>query len=267
MSTREGSFFRRLDVRFPWLKLVAACTVGLIIILDLLDLTISKAHDPVMRARIAPMSEHVRIRRDYSGKKLIALTFDDGPYAETTPRLLDILFEKDVRATFFMLGSRARFNPDIVKRAEKEYHVVASHTMYHQNLISISPSAAQSDINEARAVFVDILGHTPELTRLPYGNANNAVRNIVGTPIIAWSVDPTDWQNQDPNTILAITKSQIHDGAIILMHDIYPTSVDAVSMIIDSLRADGYEFVTVPELAKARKTNLVAGSVYYNFRP
>ena len=241
--------------------------IGLLAILDLLDLTISGATSPTARARLAPMSQHVRIRRDYSGKKLVALTFDDGPSSETTPRLLDILFEKDVPATFFMLGSRARNNPDIVKRAEKEYHVVASHTMYHHNLIRIPTAAAEADINESKSVFKSILGHSTKLTRPPYGNTINAVSNIIDTPMILWSVDPEDWQNQDPSTILTIIKSQVHDGAIILMHDIYPTSVDAVPIIVDSLRNDGYEFATIPELAKARKTNLISGASYYNFRP
>ena len=236
-------------------------------ILDLLDLTISKVTDSAMRARLAPMSQHVRIRRDYGGKKLVALTFDDGPSADTTPRLLDILFEKDVPATFFMLGSRARNNPDIVKRAEREYHIVASHTMYHQNLIRISAIAAEADINESKSVFKSILGHTPELTRPPYGNTNNIVSGIIGTPMILWSVDPADWKNQDPNAILSVIKSQLHDGAIILMHDIYPTSVDAVPAIIDNLRSDGYEFVTIPELAKARHAKLLSGTIYFNFRP
>ena len=220
-----------------------------------------------MRARLAPMSRHVRMRRDYSDKKLVALTFDDGPSADTTPRLLDILFEKDVPATFFMLGSRARNNPDIVKRAEREYHIVASHTMYHQNLIRISVTAAEADVNESKEVFKGILGYNSKLTRPPYGNINDTVRKVIGTPLILWSVDSADWHNQDPNTILAIIKSQLHDGAIILMHDIYSTSVDAVPIIIDELRKDGYEFVTVPELAKARKINLASGTAYYNFRP
>ena len=267
MSTREGSFFRRLDIRFPWLKLVAVCLIGLLAILDLLDFTISSVTEPTKRAKIAPMSKHVRIRRDYSDKKLVALTFDDGPSASTTPRLLDILSEKDAPATFFMLGTSARNNPDIVKRAKKEYHVVASHTMYHQNLIRISVSALQSDVDEANSVFNDILGQAPNLTRPPYGNINNAVRDTIKTPLILWSVDTLDWKSKNVDSIVETTKSQVHDGAIILMHDIYPTSVDAVPIIIDDLRNDGYEFVTIPELAKARKVTLEAGVSYYNFRP
>lgn len=266
MSTQDKSFFRRIDIRFPWLKLVAAIAIGALAILDLLDLTISKTTDPYNQIKIAPMSHHVRIKRDVTGKMLIALTFDDGPSSATTPRLLDILYEKDVPATFFMLGGKVRNNPDIAQRAEKEGHIVASHTMYHQNLIRISSSAAKDDIAESKSVLSDILGHNPTLTRPPYGNINNTIRESIGTPIILWSVDTLDWKNRNVDDILSTTKEQIHDGAIILIHDIYDTSVDAVPVIIDELRKDGYDFVTVSELAKIRGVNLENGTTYYNFR-
>ena len=267
MSTRDRSFFRRIDIRFPWLKIVAVLAIGILAILDLLDLTISKTTDPYNKIKIAPMAHHVRIKRDLTGKKLVALTFDDGPSSATTPRLLDILYEKDVPATFFVLGKMVREAPDIVKRAEREGHIVASHTMYHQNLVRISTQAIKNDIVESTAVFSDILGHAPVLTRPPYGNINNTVRDSVGTPMILWSVDTLDWQNKDPSAILAVTKEQIHDGAIILMHDIYDTTVDAVPIVIDELRKEGYDFVTVPELAEIRGISLQSGTAYYNFRP
>lgn len=269
ITTKQAkhSFLYRINIRFPWLKLAAVCLIGAIIIFDLCDLTISHLYES-NRIRVAPMSKHVRAtNRSLEGKMLVALTFDDGPSAETTPRLLDILTEKDTPATFFMLGMMARGNPEIVKRVEKEYHEVSSHTMYHQNLIRISENAAKSDINESIAVFNDILGHGPAYTRPPYGNRNSVVETSVGTPIILWSVDTEDWKNKDPGAIVSTAMSQVHDGAIILMHDIYPTSVDAVPTLIDTLRGAGYEFATVSELAKARGISLANGVAYYNFRP
>ena len=267
-SRSEASFFHRLDVRFPWLKLLAVCLIGVFMILDLLDLTISKIHDPYDKIRIAPMSYHVRItKRILEGKKLVALTFDDGPSSATTPALLDLLYQEDVPATFFMLGNMARNNPDLVRRVESEGHVVASHTMYHQNLIRISASAAQSDINEAKEVFEDILGHGPSLTRPPYGNFNSTVRSSVGTPMILWSVDTLDWKNQSTEPIIQTALSQVQDGAIILMHDIYPTTVEAVPVLIQTLRDSDYEFVTIPELTKIRDIDLEDGAAYYNFSP
>lgn len=268
MNTRDKSFFRRIDIRFPWLKLLAVTIVGALAIVDLLDLTISKAADPYNKVKIAPMAHHIRAtQRVFDGKMLVALTFDDGPSSTTTPRLLDVLYKKDVPATFFMLGSKVRNNPDIVRRAEAEGHIVASHTMYHQNLARISASAAKNDIAEAKTTFRNVLGHEPTLTRPPYGNINSTIRGNVGTPMILWSVDTLDWKNKNTESILATTKEQLHDGAVILMHDIYDTSVDAVPVIIDELRKDGYEFVTIAELARLRHVELKSGTTYYNFRP
>ena len=267
-TERKSSLLRRVDIRFPWLKIVAVCLVGFIAILDLLDLTISKTGDPYDKIKIAPMSKHVRATaRDLFGKKLIALTFDDGPSGATTPTLLDILKEKEAPATFFTLGTMARNNPDLMKRAEDEGHEVASHTMYHQNLVRISASAAESDINEAKSVFNDVLGHEPTLIRPPYGNINNTVRDKAGAPLILWSVDSLDWKNKDVELNISTILSQVHDGAIILMHDIYPTSVDSISRLVDILREDNYEFVTVSKLAKMRGVELKNGESYRNFPP
>lgn len=265
---RQGSLFHRLNVRLPWLKLVAVCILGLIVILDLLDVTIPKTNDPAGHIKIAPMARHVRAtERTTEGKKLAALTFDDGPSPATTPRLLDLLAEKDAPATFFMLGNMARANPELVQRIEKEHHEVASHTMYHQNLVNLPAATAAADINEAKSVIRSITGHDPTYTRPPYGNFNAAVASSVGSPIILWSVDTEDWLSKDTNTIVATTMSEVYDGAIILMHDIYPTSVEAVPTLIDTLRDAGYEFVTISELAKLRGVDLAPGSAYYSLRP
>lgn len=264
----KASLFRRLDIRFPWLKLAVACILGLIAIFDLLDLTISKAGYSGPKLAVAPFSKHVRIsERDFYGKKLVALTFDDGPSAETTPKLLDVLYEKDAPSTFFMLGSRAENNPDIVKRIKKEGHDIASHTMYHQNLIRISRGAAEDDINQAKDVITKLAGKAPLFTRPPYGNTNDAISRMMDTPIILWSVDTEDWKSKDKDAIVSTAMSEIHDGAIILMHDIYPSTVEAVPELIKTARADGYEFVTISELADQRDVNLSDGTIYYNLRP
>ena len=264
-SETKSNLFQRLNIRFPWLKVAFVALIGAIAVLDLLDITISRVGDPFDKIRIAPMAKHVKAtERVLIGKKLVALTFDDGPSNLTTPRLLDILWEKDVPATFFMLGPQARNNPDIVKRAEKERHVVASHTMYHQNLPRIPAAAAAADIGEARDVLNSILGHPVAYTRPPYGNISDIVRSAAGTPLILWSVDTLDWQNRNPEMILANVRNQISDGGIILMHDIYDTSVDAVSSVIDELRKDGYEFATIPEIVKLRGLKLDNGAAYRN---
>lgn len=265
---RSGSLFHRLNVRLPWLKFAAAGAIGLIVILDLAGVTISKLNVPSNQIKIAPMSHHVKAtERDPHGKKLVALTFDDGPSAETTPALLDVLTEKDAPATFFMLGNMARSHPEIVQRAARERHEIASHTMYHQNLIRISPEVAQADLNEAKSVFKNILGHGPAFVRPPYGNFNDFIASVATRPLVLWSVDTRDWQSKDPSAIVAAAMSQVHDGAIILMHDIYPTTVAAIPTLVDALRQEGYEFVTVSEMAELRGITLAPGTAYYKFAP
>ena len=267
-SKKSPSLFHRLDVRLPWLKLVTVIIIGVIIILDLLDLTISKLSDLNNHFPTTPMSIHVKAtERVLKGKMLVALTFDDGPFPSTTSSLLDILSEKNTLATFFMLGNMASDNPDLVKRIKREGHEIGSHTMYHQNLVRISPADVQSDIDEAKNVFSDILGRSPALTRPPYGNINDTVRDSAGTPLILWSVDTRDWESRDASAIVSTTLDQVHDGAIILMHDIYPTTVDAVPIIVDTLRSQGYEFTTISELAEIRQTSLSSGESYYKFLP
>lgn len=266
MSTSDRSFFSRLNVRFPWLKLYVVLIVGIYIILDLMDLTVSRVQDPFNQISIAPMASHVKItERDITGKKLVALTFDDGPSPATTPALLSALKSRDVPATFFMLGSMAKNNSEIVRRAQEEGHEVASHTMYHQNLISISDEATRADINESKSVFEGILGNSVGLTRPPYGNYNTKIGDMLATPMIMWSVDTRDWQSRNPEAIVATALEQVRDGSIILMHDIYDTSVAAVPQLIDRMRDNGYEFVTVSELAKEKGVQLEKGVVYYSF--
>lgn len=260
------SFFSRINLWFPWLKIVAAIFLIFIIVLDLLSFTVSKTANLNDDFPTMPMSRHIKAtERTLEGKKLVALTFDDGPSPDTTPRLLDILTEKNAIATFFVLGTMAKRQPEIIKRAKSEGHQIASHTMYHQNLTGISLEAAEADINESRNVFRGITGYGPALTRPPYGNFNEKIGRLSKTPLILWSVDPEDWKYRDINAITEAVMRQVHDGAIILMHDIYPTSIDAVPVIIDKLRNDGYEFVTISEMAENRGITLSPGSSYYKF--
>lgn len=200
-------------------------------------------------------------------KKLIALTFDDGPSTATTGRLLDILKAKGVKATFFVVGSMASRAPDLLKREEAEGHEVGSHSSYHQDLSKLSAVDLQGDVANMDQIFMNTLGRKVAIIRPPYGAVSDIMRGYLGKPMIYWSVDPQDWKYRNAATVRANVVGAAHDGAIVLMHDIHASTVDAVANIIDDLRAQGYEFLTVSELAAARGVGLTSGVVYYNFRP
>ncbi len=224
------------------------------------------APQPEELPEVAPRPEPVK---DYpevtGGHKVVALTFDDGPSTATTPRLLDILKGKSVKATFFVLGTMAQKAPEILRREAAEGHEVASHTPYHNQQTSLSAAQIRAEALEMDRIFTDILGTVPPFTRPPYGAYNQTVQNAIGQPLIIWSVDPRDWQYRDASVVCTNVVSGTFDGAVILVHDIHASTVEAVPCIIDTLRAQGYEFLTVSELAAYRDVPLVNGGVYGKF--
>lgn len=217
----------------------------------------------------APMEKQVETlyKRNSYGKKLVALTFDDGPFPATTNRLLDILREKEVQATFFELGTMASRYPDVTKRVYDEKHELASHTMSHRQLNKLSAGEVASEVGQAKDIIRGITGKDPGLMRPPYGAINSMVVEQAGAPMILWTVDTEDWKSRDAGAVLERTKATVFDGAVILMHDVYESTVDAAAMVIDELRKDNYEFVTVSELAKIRGVELKSGEVYGSFKP
>lgn len=270
----RSGFWHRLNVCWPWLKLAPLILV--IVLVVLAHLMTQQATDVVTSSKnfatyddlnLAPPPTPPVEQRDFTDKKLIALTFDDGPSRNTTPQLLQILAEKQVKVTFFVVGTMARQNPDILKQEELAGHEVGSHTVAHQSLTKMTFEAVQADMTQMNSLFQQTLGHQIGLLRPPYGANNAAVRSAVGVPLILWTVDPEDWRYRDAAKVRAGVTGAAFDGAIILLHDIHASTVSAVGGIIDDLRAAGYEFLTVSELAKARGVTMQPGVNYGSFRP
>ncbi len=204
---------------------------------------------------------------DHSGEKLVALTFDDGP-GPYTERLLNAMKKRGVKATFFVLGNRVDRYPDLIKRMEKEGHVVGNHSYDHPNLTRLTASGVSSNMNKTAKKVEKLIGHKPEVMRCPGGACNKTVKKYAadaGIPIIYWSVDTRDWESRNVNAIMNVSfgKNGIKDGSIVLMHDIHEPSVDAAIKMMDKLKKQGYTFVTVPELLMAREGEIVPGTVYY----
>ena len=203
---------------------------------------------------------------DYAGQKIVALTFDDGP-GPYTERLLDELKKRGVRATFFVLGTRVDSYPDLIKRMAAEGHVVGNHSNGHKNLTKLTAEGIRTEMELCATKIEKLLGHKPEVMRCPGGNYNSAVLNYAkeaGIPVIQWGVDTRDWESRNVNAILNVTFSSrgVKNGSVVLMHDIYDTSVDAAIQMVDRLLKEGYTFVTVPELLYDREGKIEAGKKY-----
>lgn len=203
--------------------------------------------------------------RDLTGKKLVALTFDDGPEVDSTREILETLKEKQVKATFFMLGIMVQRFPDVAKEVVSEGNEVETHSMRHANLSQMSWDEAVADLTEAKQITRDITGVEVEALRPPYGATNDMVKDVASMPMITWSVDPYDWRDRDAGLIKDRVVNASYDGAIILMHDIYPETAKALPWIIDELRERGFEFVTVKELAGKKGIELKNGEIYRDF--
>ncbi|MHC5216792.1 polysaccharide deacetylase family protein [Enterococcus sp. LJL128] len=186
-------------------------------------------------------------------KKYIALTFDDGPNPITTPRLLDILKEKQVVASFFLLGQNAAKQPDLVHRMSLEGHEVASHSYSHPKLTGLTPDAIRAEIYAADEAIYEATGKLPRSFRPPYGAVNKQAAEIINRPIVQWSVDSEDWKSKNQDKIVKRIKETSFDRSIILMHDIYEETVDAVPKVIDELRAEGYEIIPVSRLLPPKR--------------
>jgi len=184
------------------------------------------------------------------------LTFDDGP-SRYTPRLLDILKQYNVHATFFVVGSQAEARPQTIARMVREGHVVGNHSYSHPEFWKLDAASIKSQITRTSAIIKKASGKQPILMRPPYGESNATVRSIeaqLGMAQVLWSIDPLDWKVKDEKTVATNVLKAAKPGAIVLSHDLYPTTIRAYLDIIPKLQAQGYVFVTVPQLVKSLKS-------------
>lgn len=181
-------------------------------------------------------------------KKKAALTFDDGPNSKYTPMLLEGLKERGVHATFFLLGKNIEGKEELVRQMQEEGHLIGNHTYNHVELNKITKEAAKKEIEATNREIYDITGQYPAWLRPPYGEWQKNLDFYVTMFPVLWDIDTLDWKSQNVNEILQIVESEIQDGAVILMHDAYQTSVDAALQIADMLVEMGYELVTVDKL-------------------
>lgn len=178
----------------------------------------------------------------------IALTFDDGPHAIFTEQLLDGLKEKGVVATFFLLGCNIEGNEEIVSRMQKEGHLIGNHTDSHVQLTLLDSSTASEEISSTNMKIFNITGHMPEYIRPPFGCWNESIATNIDMTAVLWDIDPLDWKGKNTERIVSYICHNAEDGDIILLHDVYKTSVEAALEVVDYFKERGFEFVTVEEL-------------------
>ena len=184
--------------------------------------------------------------------KLIAITFDDGPSNVYSPQVLDILKEKHAKATFFLVGKWLSGHEDVVRREVAEGHQIANHTYQHKRMTQLSDDEIKDGIRKTDDLLTQITGQTNFMVRTPFGARDARVAAATDAPIILWSVDAACGKQVWSGQLVKNIVSKASDGGIILLHDTTQANVNAVGPVIDKLRAQGYEFVTVQELFRLR---------------
>lgn len=208
----------------------------------------------------------VRDLTKYQDKKLIAFTFDDGPSETNTNYLLDNLDKYDAKVTFFVLGSRVNSNKETIKRAYLEGNAIGSHTYNHRNLNLLSDVALIDEVKKTNEAIKEVIGTSPTLLRPPYGNLTDHGKELANMSIILWNIDPLDWKYKDKNRVANEIIEHAHDGAIILVHDIYKSSVEGALLAMEELQKQGYAFVTINEMAQLRGIELDTTTSYFSMK-
>lgn len=196
------------------------------------------------------------------GEKCVALTFDDGPWPQTTELLLDGLAERGAKATFFVIGSQIDGMEETLRRMVREGHQVGSHTWSHARLDTAPAEAALTELARTDARLRQLLGEGTYWVRPPWGFLSEEIAAAVEVPMLYWSLDTEDWNRRDAEAVYRAIVENVKPGDIVLLHDPYPTTVEAVLRAVDTLAQEGYRFVTAQELFAGAGVTPQAGALY-----
>jgi peptidoglycan/xylan/chitin deacetylase (PgdA/CDA1 family) len=184
----------------------------------------------------------------------IAMTFDDGPSATLTPKLLDLLAAHHIKATFFVIGENVAEHPEIVARAAREGHEIGNHSWSHPNFAKMSAESVHTQLQRTDDAIKNATGNRPTLMRPPYGSVTEREKRWIhdefGYRIILWDVDPYDWKRPGPAVVRNRILKETQPGSIVLSHDIHPGTIEAMPSTFDALEAKGFKFITVSELIR-----------------
>lgn len=193
--------------------------------------------------------------------KLVAFTFDDGP-SKYTLDIANILEEYNASATFFEVGYNIKAHPEITKELSERGFEIANHTTDHSKLTKLTEVKYLSKINDNNALFKELTGKDMPYLRPPYGSYNDKIKASAGVPIVTWSLDTRDWESRNKDKVIEMVINNIKEGDIILFHDLYESTRDAVKELMPLLKEQGYQAVSVGELFKSKGITLEAGTSY-----
>jgi peptidoglycan-N-acetylglucosamine deacetylase len=212
---------------------------------------------PLPATAVAPTQPQITYNSVYVDGPYIALTFDDGPSATLTPKLLDLLAAHRMKATFFVVGQNAADHPDILRRAVREGHEIANHSWSHPNLGKMSDEAVRREVQKTDDAIFAAIGKRSTLLRPPYGSITARqkrwLHDDLGFRIIIWDVDPLDWRRPGPSVVCSRILKETRPGSIVLAHDIHPPTLEAMPATFDQLGRKGFKSVTVSELLAMAK--------------
>jgi len=186
-------------------------------------------------------------------KKRIALTFDDGPHPKVTEQILNILDKYHAKATFFMLGSRVQYYPDIASDVLERGHEIGNHSWNHPVLTKFTQEQVMKEYNTTDTEIKKAINHGATVFRPPYGATNDTINAEIPIPVVLWTIDTLDWKHRNAQQLLPHVKNSLHNNAIVLMHDIHQSTADGLEAVLAYLQVQGYEFVTVSEILPYRQ--------------
>jgi peptidoglycan/xylan/chitin deacetylase (PgdA/CDA1 family) len=193
---------------------------------------------------------------------MVAFTFDDGPNPEYTQRILDVLTANYSHATFFVVGNNAENYPDMLKAISLAGCEIGNHTYGHKNLTSLTTDEVEEQIDKVNRAVRKATGESTTVIRPPYGAYNDEVLSLMQEPVVLWDLDTEDWDSRNAKKVTEKVLENIKDGDIVLMHDIYDSTAEAVETLVPKLKEQGYQIVSVSELARYKGKTLELNKAY-----
>src|SRR6266700_6354153 len=234
-------------------RLLLFCLAGLIVH-EVRAESAVPAHDAARDNRGPAVESSITFSSVHVDGPCIAMTFDDGPSAALTPKLLDLLAAHHIKATFFVIGENVAEHPEIVARAAREGHEIGNHSWSHPNFGKMSDDNVRSQLRRTDDAIRSATGGRPTLMRPPYGSITSREKRWIhdefGYRVILWDVDPLDWKRPGPAVVRNRILKETQPGSIVLSHDIHPGTIEAMPSTLDALEGKGFKFVTVSELIR-----------------